>query len=80
MTERSSPTVRAVRTEDLPAIDTMIVEVPSPDGPFGAKGIAEACVLAAPGAVANAVAAAVDVRAREMPMTPPRVWRALQSR
>ncbi len=64
--------------EHVPDIDTLIVEVPAPDGPFGAKGIGEAPVIAAPPAIANAVAAAVGVRLRELPMTAPRVWAALQ--
>jgi CO/xanthine dehydrogenase Mo-binding subunit len=64
--------------EHIPEIDTLIVEVPAPDGPFGAKGIGEAPVVAAPAAIANAVAAATGVRMRELPLTPPRVWAALQ--
>ncbi len=63
--------------ERVPPIDTLIVEVPAPDGPFGAKGIGEAPVVAAPAAVVNAVAAATGVRMRRLPMTPPRVWAAL---
>ena len=61
----------------VPDIDTLIVEVPAPDGPFGAKGIGEAPVMAAAPAIANALAAAVGVRLRELPMTAPRVWAAL---
>ena len=61
----------------MPEIETLIVEVPAPDGPFGAKGMAEASVLAVPAAVANAVAPRPGVRLRELPMTPPRVWPAL---
>jgi CO/xanthine dehydrogenase Mo-binding subunit len=61
----------------VPPIELEIVEVPAPDGPFGAKGIGEAPVIAAAAAVANAVAAAVGVRMRELPMTPGRVWAAL---
>ena len=41
-----------------PPIDTEIVEVPAPEGPFGAKGVGEAPVVGVPGAVANAIAAA----------------------
>jgi CO/xanthine dehydrogenase Mo-binding subunit len=65
--------------ERVPEIDTLIVEVPAPDGPFGAKGIGEAPVVAAPAAVANAVARAAGVRLYELPMTPPRLWQALRS-
>ena len=65
--------------ERVPEIETLIVEVPAPDGPFGAKGIGEAPVVGAPAAIANAVAAATGTRIRELPMTPPRVWKALRS-
>jgi CO/xanthine dehydrogenase Mo-binding subunit len=69
----------AIPTADrVPDIDTLIVEVPAPDGPFGAKGIGEAPVVAGPAAIANAVAAATGVRIRELPMTPARVWNALR--
>ena len=64
--------------EQVPDIDTLIVEVPAPDGPFGAKGVGEAPVIAAAPAIANAVAAAVGVRLRQLPMTAPRVWAALR--
>lgn len=61
-----------------PPIDTEIVEVPAPEGPYGAKGIGEAPVVGVPGAVANAIAAATGgVRLRQLPMRPERVWRAL---
>jgi CO/xanthine dehydrogenase Mo-binding subunit len=74
----SSFTDYAIPTaERVPDIDTVIVEVPAPDGPFGAKGIGEAPVIPGPAAVANAIAAAAGVRLRELPMTPARVWQAL---
>ena len=64
----------------LPPIETIIVEVAAPEGPFGAKGIGEAPILAGPAAIANAVAAATGVRLRDLPMSAPRVWAALRSR
>lgn len=64
--------------ERVPEIDTLIVEVPAPDGPYGAKGIGEAPVVGAAPAIANAVAAATGVRIHELPMTAPRVWHALR--
>ena len=64
----------------IPPIETEIVEVPAPGGPYGAKGVGEAPVVGAAGAVANAVAAATGgVRVYQLPMTPERVWRALTS-
>ena len=64
---------------DVPFVQTEIVEVPVPDGPFGAKGVGEPPVIAAAAAVANAIAAATGARLRRLPMTPERVWRALAS-
>ena len=62
----------------VPWIDTEIVEVPAPEGPYGAKGVGEAPVVGVPGAVANAIAAATGgVRLWQLPMTPERVWRAM---
>ena len=62
----------------VPVIETLIVEVPSADGPYGAKGIGEGPICGAAAAVANAVAAATGVRMRELPMTAPRIWRRLR--
>jgi CO/xanthine dehydrogenase Mo-binding subunit len=62
---------------ELPPIETLLVELPAPDGPFGAKGIGEACVVGGPAAVANAIAAATGARLRELPMTPERVLAAV---
>ncbi len=68
------------RADMLPPIETLIVEVPAPDGPYGAKGIAEAPILPGPAAIANAIAAATGLRMRELPMTAPRIWAAAKSR
>jgi CO/xanthine dehydrogenase Mo-binding subunit len=61
---------------NAPPIETVIVEVPAPDGPFGAKGIGEAPVCGSPAAVANAVKAAGGVRMHALPMTAGRIWAA----
>ncbi|HEY4226846.1 MAG TPA: xanthine dehydrogenase family protein molybdopterin-binding subunit [Candidatus Limnocylindrales bacterium] len=65
------------RAEDVGRLEATSVEVPAPDGPLGAKGIGEAPVIAGAAAVANAIAAATGARLRDLPMTRPRVWRAL---
>lgn len=67
------------RASRVPPIETLIVEVQAPEGPFGAKGIGEASIVAGPAAIANAIAAATGTRLRELPMTAPRVWAALRS-
>ncbi len=66
------------RAAMLPPIDTLIVEVAAPEGPFGAKGIGEASILPGPAAIANAIAAATGTRLRQLPITPARVWAAAQ--
>jgi len=66
-------------TDQVPPIETLIVEVPAPDGPFGAKGIGEPPVCGVPGAIANAIAAATGARLEELPMSPLRVWTALDN-
>jgi CO/xanthine dehydrogenase Mo-binding subunit len=67
------------KAEDVPSMTMSYVEVPAPDGPFGAKGIGESAVVAGAAAIANAVAAATGVRPRELPMTPPRIWKVLSA-
>jgi CO/xanthine dehydrogenase Mo-binding subunit len=66
------------RATMVPPIETHWLEIPAPEGPFGARGMAEAPVLPAPAAIANAIAAATGTRVRELPMTAQRVWRAIQ--
>lgn len=64
---------------DVPAIDTTIVEVPAPDGPFGAKGVGEPPIIPGPAAIANAIRGAIDRRLTTLPMTAERVLDALGS-
>ncbi len=67
----------APRAAHLPPIETVIVEVPAPDGPYGARGVGEAPVCGGAAAVANAVAAASGARLERLPMTPSRVLAAI---
>ena len=65
---------------DLPYIDTVIVEVPNPNHPFGVKGVGEVNICPAMAAVANAVADAVGRRMDRLPISPPRLLAALRAR
>ena len=47
-------------------------------GPYGAKGMSEGALLCVAPAVAAAVRDATGVVIRDLPLTPERVWRALQ--
>jgi len=55
----------------------LIVEVPSEEGPYGARGVGEPSITAGPAAIANALYDALGVRLAEMPATPERILRAL---
>jgi CO/xanthine dehydrogenase Mo-binding subunit len=71
---------RKLTAADLPNIETIIVEVPAPAGPFGARGVGEPPIVPAPAALANAVEDATGVRITEAPLTPERIALALTSR
>ncbi len=60
-----------------PQIDAVIVEVPSEQGVFGARGVGEPPVIPGPAAIAKAVRAACGARVTELPITPEKVQRAL---
>jgi len=62
---------------DVPMIDTVIVEVPNPRHPYGVRGIGETPIVPPMGAIANAVADATGVRFTELPMSPPKVLKAV---
>ncbi|OGA51932.1 MAG: oxidoreductase [Betaproteobacteria bacterium RIFCSPLOWO2_12_FULL_62_13] len=62
---------------DLPRIDAVLVEVPNPNHPFGAKGVGEANLVPAIAAVANAVSNAIGRRMNDLPMSPPKILKAM---
>src|SRR5690348_11715552 len=62
---------------DLPMIDAVMIEVPNPRHPFGAKGVGEVPIVPPMAAVANAIADAIGIRMRNLPMSPPRLREAL---
>ena len=64
---------------DLPMIDTVIIEVPNPGHPYGVRGVGETSIVPPLAAVANAVSAAAGVRLTELPMSPPRVLKAIDT-
>ena len=68
---------RLPTTRDLPPIETIIVEVPSEEGPYGARMIGEPSIVPGGATIANAVADAIGVRVTDIPITPERVLRAL---
>jgi CO/xanthine dehydrogenase Mo-binding subunit len=66
-------------THAAPVMETVIVEVPSENGPFGVRGVGEAPVVSTAAAIANAIADATGIRLADLPMTAPNVLAALRS-
>ena len=70
---------KLVTASDAPRIDVDWIETPAQNGgPKGSKGVGEPPTVPTPGAIANAIARAVGARVTELPMTPERVWAAMQ--
>ena len=64
---------------DLPMIEAVMVEVPNPRHPFGARGVGEVPIVPPMAAVANAILDATGVRMRDLPMSPPKLRAALDA-
>ena len=65
---------------DVPMIDALIVEVPNPRHPYGVRGIGETPIVPPMAAIANAMEQATGIRFTDLPMSPPRVLKALRER
>ena len=67
--------------EDMPPLDQGFQQTPSPANPMGVKGIGEVATVGAPPAIAGAIVDALSragVRHIDTPITPQKVWQALQ--
>jgi CO/xanthine dehydrogenase Mo-binding subunit len=62
---------------DVPFIDTVIVEVPNPNHPYGVRGCGEVPIISPMAAIANAIENAIGIRLCEQPMSPPRILKAI---
>ncbi|HEY2616474.1 MAG TPA: xanthine dehydrogenase family protein molybdopterin-binding subunit [Acetobacteraceae bacterium] len=62
---------------DLPMIEAILVEVPNPRHPFGARGVGEVPIIPPMAAVGNAIRDAIGLRMASLPMSPPKVRKAL---
>lgn len=70
------------RADDLPDIDVDLIEIPCATNPLGVKGAGEAGAVGSPPAVINAVVDALaedGVSHIDMPVTPERLWRAINA-
>ena len=70
------------RADDLPPLDITLAELPTAANPLGVKGSGQAGCIAAPQTIVNAILdalAPLGIDHIDMPATPERVWRAIQS-
>jgi CO/xanthine dehydrogenase Mo-binding subunit len=72
---------RIPTTKDLPLeMHSLVVENGDGPGPYGSKGAGEGGLMATAPAIASAVTEATGVVIRDLPLTPERVWRAIQEK
>ncbi len=64
---------------DLPMIDSVILEIPNEKHPHGVRGVGEVPIVPPLAAIANAIKVATGKRMTELPMSPPRMLKALDS-
>jgi CO/xanthine dehydrogenase Mo-binding subunit len=65
---------------DAPLIESVVLEVPSANGPYGVKGVGEMTANSPIPAIVNAINNALGVRLTEIPITPEKVLRALDEK
>ena len=71
---------RVPRFDNLPKhFETILVENQNGPGPFGAKGTGEGGLLPVAPAIGNALYNAVGIRIYDLPLTPEKVWRAIEA-
>ena len=65
------------RATDVPNIEAILLNNPSPHGPFGARGVGEPPITAGGAVIANAIRDAIGVRVTQLPIKPPVLWKAI---
>lgn len=65
---------------DVPHVVSSLVDSYEPEGPWGVKEVGEGATLPTMGCYANAIYDAIGIRIYDMPLTPEKVWRAIQER
>ncbi|TPM64149.1 aldehyde oxidase [Mesorhizobium sp. B2-2-4] len=64
---------------DVPPIETILIEVPDPEGPFGAKGLGEHVLIPTAPAILNAIRHATGIAITKVPATPTRIRAAIRA-
>jgi 4-hydroxybenzoyl-CoA reductase alpha subunit len=71
---------KSLTSLDMPDVEVALIEDPDPNCPYGAKEVGQGPLLPVMPAVANAIFDAVGVRVDEIPITPDKVFKALQQK
>ena len=77
--ETDFSTYHIFSAEEMPELETIFVETFEPSHPFGVKAVAEIPMNGVAPAVGNAVLDACGAEVMSAPVTPERVWRAMQT-
>ncbi|MFN3844789.1 MAG: molybdopterin-dependent oxidoreductase [Paracoccaceae bacterium] len=64
---------------DVPPIESLLIEVPDPEGPYGAKGLGEHVLIPTAPAILNAIRHATGARLTQVPALPHRVLAAIKA-
>jgi CO/xanthine dehydrogenase Mo-binding subunit len=62
---------------DLPAIETILVEVPNPTHPYGVRGVGEVPIIPPIATIGNAISRAIGIRMTDLPLSPPKLSEAI---
>jgi 4-hydroxybenzoyl-CoA reductase alpha subunit len=71
---------KLIRSMDMPNTKILEIDTYEPEGPFGAKEAGEGLTNPTAGAIGNAVYHAAGVRINDLPITPEKVFKALQEK
>jgi CO/xanthine dehydrogenase Mo-binding subunit len=72
---------RIPTSQDIPfRLESVLLENGDGPGPYGAKGAGEGGILAIAAAIGSAINQAVGVHIRDLPLTPERIWQAIQEK
>jgi CO/xanthine dehydrogenase Mo-binding subunit len=63
---------------DVPMIDVCLIEVPNPNHPYGVRGVGETPIVPPQAAVVNAVGNALGIRFNDLPVSPPKILKAIK--
>jgi carbon-monoxide dehydrogenase large subunit len=71
---------RILTSTDTPPMEVIFIETDDASGPYGARGLGEHGIVAVPAAIANALADALGVEFKQIPITAQMVFEALQAK